>query len=98
MYSYYSNKSIPIGNITVCATNAANPGMRQNKNVPDNEDWFTFKLSVRPTCGGKSLHVEQQQARPHTHARTRRLLARGFRPVLAPILYSLVLREYPEYR
>ncbi len=88
-YSYYTHKNVSIDNITVCATDAANSGKRQNNDDRDEEKGYTFKLSVRPTCGdGKSnmsLRVEQEQARPHTHARTRRLPARGFGPVVAPI-------------
>ncbi len=83
-YTYYNYKNIPIDNITVCATDAANPGKRQTNDGPDEEKGYRFKLSVRPTCDGKSnmsLRVEQEQARPHTHARTHPALACArFRP------------------
>ena len=92
-FRYYTHKNVPIDNITVCATDAANPGKRQNNEGRDEEKGYTFKLSVRPTCGvGKSnmsLRVEQEQARPHTHARTRRLPAHGFGPVVAPMYIAL---------
>ncbi len=67
--SYYTNKTVPIGNITACATDAANPRKRTNADPP-NEELYTFKLSVLPTCDGMSLNVKQEQARPRTRAHT----------------------------
>ncbi len=73
-FYYYTNKTVPIGNITACATDAANPRKRTNTGPPD-EKLYTFKLSVLPTCDrdGKSymsLNVKQEQARPRTRAHT----------------------------
>ena len=68
---YYANKSVSIGNITVCANDAANPDKRKNTSLPDEEKLYTFKLSVKPTCDGESkLNVEQEQARPLTRTHT----------------------------
>ncbi len=66
---YYTNKTVPIGNITACAIDAANPRMRTNADPP-HEELYTFKLSVLPTCDGKSnmsLNVKQEQACSRTH-------------------------------
>jgi hypothetical protein len=68
-WQYYAKKTVPIGNITACAIDAANPGKRTNADPP-NEALYTFKLSVLPTCDGKSnmsLNVKQEQARRRTH-------------------------------
>jgi hypothetical protein len=105
-YNNYNYKNVPIDHITVCATDAANPGKRQNNEGRDEEKGYTFKLSVRPTCddvkSDMSLRVQQEQARPHTRARARRLPARGFGPVVAPMYIALkcpaVPGEYPVYR
>jgi hypothetical protein len=69
LYTYYPNKTVPIGNITVCAADVANPGKRTNAD-PQGEELYTFKLSVLPaTCDGTvRLDVTCEQARPRTHA------------------------------
>ncbi len=48
---YFANKSIPIGNITACAADAADPGQRTNTD-PNGEERYTFKLSMERVCGG----------------------------------------------
>jgi hypothetical protein len=48
---YFPNKSIPIGNVTACAVNAADPGQRTNTD-PDGEDRYTFTLSAKRDCDG----------------------------------------------
>ena len=56
---YFANKSIPIGNITACAADAANPGQRTNTD-PDGEERYTFTLSAQRACDGNaSLTVIQ---------------------------------------
>jgi hypothetical protein len=62
---YYANKSIPIGSITACAADAANPGNRKNADLPG-EELYTFKLSTQRTCDGRvslSVTCDQDQAR-----------------------------------
>ena len=62
---YFANKSIPIGNITACAADAANPGNRKNADLPG-EELYTFKLSTQRTCDGRvslSVTCDQDQAR-----------------------------------
>ena len=46
---YFTNKSIPIGNITACAADAANPGQRTNTD-PNGEERYTFTLSAERAC------------------------------------------------
>ena len=74
---YYANKTVPIGNITACAVDAANPGKRTNSE-PHGEELYTFTLSVLPaTCDSiVRLDVTCDQARPRTHARGACLRAR----------------------
>ncbi len=69
-FYYYTNKTVPMGSITVCATDAADPSKRNNPD-PHGEEGFTFTLSVLPpTCGGNvHLNVKQDQARPHAPTR-----------------------------
>ncbi len=69
---FYANKTVPIGNITACAADAANPGKRTNSE-PRGEELYTFTLSVQPaTCDGiVRLNVTCDQARPRTRG-TRR--------------------------
>jgi hypothetical protein len=53
---YYAKKSIPIGDITACAADAANPGQRKNAD-PDGEERYTFTLSVERACDGDVSNV-----------------------------------------
>jgi hypothetical protein len=72
LYYYYAWKTVPVGNITVCAAATANPRKRTNADPPD-EELYTFKLSVQPTCDRKSnasLNVTQEQACPRTRTHT----------------------------
>ena len=50
IYSF-ANKSIPIGNITACAADAANPGQRTNTDQTG-EEHYTFTLSAERDCDG----------------------------------------------
>ena len=50
LYSF-PNKSIPIGNITACAADAADPGRRTNAELTG-EERYTFTLSVERDCDG----------------------------------------------
>jgi hypothetical protein len=99
----YANKTVPIGNITACAADAANPGKRTNADRYG-EELYTFKLSVLPaTCDGiVRLNVTSDQARPRTHALGSCLRARVRHMSLAhisrnvPLMYpSRSAREYP---
>jgi hypothetical protein len=83
---YFPNKSIPIGNITACAADAANPGQRKNVD-PNGEEHYTFTLSAeRASCsdGNVSLTTAAKQAcSPLYHRRSQHELARSLR---APLL------------
>ena len=62
-YSYFSEDSIPIGDITICDADAANPGKRTNAD-PTEED-FLFKLSTRQGCNGDvNLTVKSYKSVP----------------------------------
>jgi hypothetical protein len=64
IFYYFSNKSIPIGNITACAADAANPGQRTNTD-PTGEERYTFMLSAERACDGNvSLTTKAMQAWP----------------------------------
>jgi hypothetical protein len=65
LMEYSRAKSIPIGNITACATNAANPGQRKNTD-PNGEERYTFTLSAERACadGNVSLTTTAIQASP----------------------------------
>jgi hypothetical protein len=68
---YFANKSIPIGDITACAADAANPGQRKNTD-PDGEERFTFTLSAERDhdCSGNvSLTTTAIQAWPPLYQR-----------------------------
>ncbi len=66
---YFTNKSTPIGNITACAADAANPGQRTNTD-PNGEERYTFMLSAERNCGGNvSLATTSLQAWPPLHHR-----------------------------
>ena len=87
IFYYFSNKSIPIGNITACAADAANPGRRKNTD-PSGEEHYTFTLSAERACDGKvTLTTTAIQARPPLYPRRpRRLRAPSLRaPSLARI-------------
>ena len=91
-FYYYANKSVSIGNITACANDAANPDKRKNTSLPDEERLYKFKLSVKPTCDGKSkLNVKQEQARPLTQIRTRRLPRCAF----GAVVNTHIAAKYP---
>jgi hypothetical protein len=87
LYSF-ANKSIPIGNITACAADAANPGRRKNTD-PSGEEHYTFTLSAERACDGKvTLTTTAIQARPP-------LYRRRPRPALAsPITSSTVFSTH----
>ena len=95
-FYYYTNKTVPIGNITACAIDAANPRMRTNADPP-NEELYTFKLSVLPaTCDGiVRLNVTCEEARPRTHAHGACMRARVRHPSFAHPQCLLPLKEYP---
>jgi hypothetical protein len=66
---YFTNKSIPIGNITACAADAANPGQRTNTD-PTGEERYTYTLSAERACDGNvSLATKAMQAWPPLHHR-----------------------------
>ncbi len=66
---YFENKSIPIGTITACAADAANPGQRTNTD-PIGEERYTFTLSMERDCGGNvSVATASLQAWPPLHHR-----------------------------
>ena len=66
---FFSNKRIPIGNITACAADAANPGQRTNTN-PTGEEHYTFTLSAERDCDGNvSLTTTSLQAWPPLYHR-----------------------------
>ena len=70
---YFGNKSIPIGNITACAADAADPGQRMNTD-PDGEERYEFTLSVERDCDGNvSLTTKAIQACPLLYHRRPRL-------------------------
>ncbi len=70
LWYYFENKSIPIGNITACAADAADPGQRTNTD-PNGEERYTFTLSAERDCGGNvSLATTSLQAcHPLNHRR-----------------------------
>jgi hypothetical protein len=66
---YFTNKSVPIGNITACAADAANPGQRKNTDQ-NGEERRTFTLSAQRACDGNvSLTTTSMQACPPLHHR-----------------------------
>ncbi len=66
---HFTNKSVPIGNITACAADAANPGQRANTD-PTGEERYTFTLSIERDCDGNvSLTTTSLQACPPLHHR-----------------------------
>jgi hypothetical protein len=91
---YYGNKSIPIGNITACAANAANPGQRTNTD-PNGEERFTFTLSVERDCDGNvNLTTNAIQACPPLyHRRARHLPARSLQAPLLAVPYVTGLAD-----
>jgi hypothetical protein len=70
---YFTIKSVPIGNITACAADAANPGQRTNTD-PNGEERYTFTLSAERDCDGNvavNLTTTSIQAWPplyHRHS------------------------------
>jgi hypothetical protein len=65
---YFMNKTIPIGKITACATDAANPGKRKNTD-PTGEERYTFTLTAERACDSNvNLTTTAIQARPPSTA------------------------------
>jgi hypothetical protein len=91
---YFANKSVPIGNITACAADAANPGHRTNTD-PNGEERFTFKLSMERACDGNvSLTTKAMQACPTLYRRrSQHLPARSLRALLLAVLYVTGLAD-----
>ncbi len=84
---YYASKSIPIGNITACAANAANPGQRKNTD-PNGEERYTFTLSAERDCDGNvNLTTNAIQACPPLYLRRARHLPA--RSPQAPLLCAV---------
>jgi hypothetical protein len=85
-YYFFGNRSIPIGNITACAANAANPGQRKNTD-PDGEERYTFTLSAERDCDGNmSLTSTAIQAWPFVyHQRSQHLPAQSLRAQLLAV-------------
>ena len=85
LYSF-PNKSIPIGNITACAADAADPGRRTNTD-PDGEERYTFTLSLERDCSGNvNLTTTARQAWPPLcHRRSQHLPARSQRASLLAV-------------
>jgi hypothetical protein len=66
---YFANKSVPIGNITACAADAANPGQRTNTD-PTGEERYTFTLSAERDCdGNEKLTTKAIEDRPPLYSR-----------------------------
>ncbi len=64
---YFTNKSTPIGNITACAADAADPGQRTNTD-PNGEERYTFTLSAERDCDGNvGFATTSLQAWPFLH-------------------------------
>jgi hypothetical protein len=76
-FYYFKNKSIPIGTITACAADAADPGQRTNTD-PTGEERYTFTLSAERDCDGNvGLTTTSLQAWPFLyHRRSQHLPAR----------------------
>ena len=91
---YFANKSTPIGNITACAADAANPGQRTNTN-PTGEERYTFTLSAERDCDGNvSLITKAIQACPPLyHRRARHLPARSLQAPLLAVPYVTGLAD-----
>ena len=91
---YFTNKSIPIGNITACAANAANPGQRKNTD-PNGEERYTFTLSAERDCDGNvNLTTNAIQASPPLyHRRSQRLPARSLQAPLLAVPYVTGLAD-----
>jgi hypothetical protein len=84
-FYYYGNKSIPIGNITACATDAANPGQRKNTD-PNGEERYTFALSAERDCDG-NVNLMIQACPPLYPRRARHLPARSLQAPLLAVPY-----------
>ncbi len=100
LWYYFPNKSIPIGNITACAADAANPGQRTSTD-PNGEERYTFTLSAERACDGNvNLTTKAMQEWPNSPMHTA-LPARALEaPLLAAELnvymyaYNFVLNSY----
>jgi hypothetical protein len=91
---YFTNKSVPIGNITACAADAANPGQRTNTD-PNGEERFTFTLSMERACAGNvSLTTNAIQACPTRYRRrSQHLPARSLQAPLLAVPYVTGLAD-----
>jgi hypothetical protein len=92
---YFENKSIPIGNITACAADAADPGQRTNTD-PNGEERYTFTFSAERACDGNlSLTLTSTQAWPPLHRRRSQYWpARTFRESPIGVLYNTYVNLY----
>jgi hypothetical protein len=92
---YFANKSVPIGNITACAADAANPGQRTNTD-PTGEERYTFTLSAERACDGNvSLTTKAMQAWPPLHhRRSQQLPARLLRALLLAVPCHMCMYMY----
>ncbi len=83
-YLFSNRKSIPIGTITACAADAANPGQRKNTD-PTGEEQYTFTLLAERDCSGNvNLTTNMIQACPSLyHRRSQHLPARSLQAPLA---------------
>ena len=69
LFYYSRNRSVPIGNVTACAADAANPGRRKNTD-PNGEERYTFTLSAEHACDGNvSLTAKAIEACPPLYHR-----------------------------
>ena len=88
---YFENKSIPIGNITACAADAADPGQRTNTD-PNGEERYTFTLSAERDCDG-SVNLTIQACPPLYHRRALHLPARSRQAPLLAVPYVTGLAD-----
>ena len=89
-----ASQSIPIGNISACAADAANPGQRTNTD-PTGEERYTFTLSAERDCNG-NVHLTTnaiQACPPLYHRRARHLPARSLQAPLLAVLYVTGLAD-----
>ena len=73
---YFANKSIPIGSITACAADAADPGRRTNAELTG-EERYTFTLSAERACDGNVSLTTLQVWPPLNRRRSQHLPARS---------------------
>jgi hypothetical protein len=87
---YFRNKSIPIGNITACAADAANPGQRKNTD-PNGEERYTFTLTAERDCDGNVTLTTKamQEWPPLNHRRRLHYPARALEAQLLALPYNM---------